>query len=67
MTSSFRGWLVLVTVFVPWSFAFAADNSAARPQIQSSNLRIEFDNRLRTRVVARFDGKEDGHGAVHSF
>ena len=29
-----------------------------RPQIEGANLRIEFDERLRSRLVARFDGKE---------
>ena len=29
-----------------------------KPQIQGGNLRIEFDNHLRSRVVALFDKKE---------
>ena len=33
-------------------------NPSARPQIQGANLRIEFDNHLRSRVIARFDNKE---------
>ena len=31
---------------------------SGKPQIQGGNLRIEFDNHLRSRVVARFDNKE---------
>jgi hypothetical protein len=30
----------------------------ANPQIQSANLRIEFDHSLRSRVIARFGGKK---------
>ena len=33
------------------------------PQIQGGNLRIEFDNHLCSRVVARFDKKETALGA----
>jgi alpha-galactosidase len=33
------------------------------PRIQSSNLRIEFDNNMRSRVVARLKGKEVPLGA----
>jgi alpha-galactosidase len=51
-------WMVLTTVFVASSFALAADVRTGRPQIQGANLRIEFDNYLRSRVVARFDKKE---------
>ena len=40
------------------SLAVAADSPAGKPQIQGGNLRVEFDNRLRSRVVARFDKKE---------
>jgi alpha-galactosidase len=31
---------------------------AAAAQIQSSSIRIEFDKNMRSRVIARFDGKE---------
>ncbi len=31
------------------------DGPTGKPQIQGGNLRIEFDNHLRSRVVARFD------------
>ena len=40
------------------SLAVAADSPAGKPQIQGANLRVEFDNRLRSRVVARFDNTE---------
>jgi hypothetical protein len=53
-----RSWIVLTTVFASCSLAAAADIPAGKPQIQGGNLRIEFDNRLRSRVVARFDMKE---------
>jgi alpha-galactosidase len=51
-------WIVLTTAFMSCSFAAAADIPAGKPQIQGGNLRIEFDNRLRSRVVARFDKTE---------
>ena len=40
------------------SLAVAADSPAGKPQIQGANLRVEFDNHLRSRVVARFDKTE---------
>ena len=40
------------------SRAGAADLSVDKPQIQGTNLRIEFDRNLRSRVIARFDNKE---------
>ncbi len=49
---------ILTTVFTSCSLAVAADILASKPQIQGGNLRIEFDNRLRSRVVARFDKTE---------
>ena len=53
-----RSWIVFSTVFASCSLAGAADISTGKPQIQGGNLRIEFDNHLRSRVVARFDKTE---------
>lgn len=50
--------IVLTTVFMFCSLAAATEAPAGKPQIQGGNLRIEFDNRLRSRVVARFDKAE---------
>jgi alpha-galactosidase len=50
-----RLWVALTIVFASWSPAAAADGPTGKPQIQGGNLRIEFDNRLPSRVVARFD------------
>jgi alpha-galactosidase len=52
-----RFWIVLTGMFTSWLFA-AAGVPASMPQIQGGNVRIEFDNRLRSRVVACFDKKE---------
>src|ERR1700758_3613468 len=41
-------WIVLSSAFVSGSLAAAADIPAGKPQIQGGNLRIEFDNRLRS-------------------
>jgi alpha-galactosidase len=53
-----RSWIVFITVFTSYSVAAATDIPAGTPQIQGGNLRVEFDNRLRSRVVARFDKTE---------
>jgi alpha-galactosidase len=57
-----RAWIVLATVFASCSFAAAADLPTGKPQIQGGNLRIEFDKRLGSRVVARFNNKETAMG-----
>ena len=51
-----RAWIVLVALLT--SYSLPATAQTARPQIQGANLRIEFDNHLRSRVIARFDNKE---------
>jgi alpha-galactosidase len=58
MRSAIKFGIVLTTVFACCSLAAAADIPTGKPQIQGGNLRIEFDNRLRSRVVARFDKTE---------
>ena len=50
--------IVLISMFAPCSFAVAADVPGGNPQIQGGNVRIEFDNHLRSRVVACFNKKE---------
>jgi alpha-galactosidase len=40
-----------------------AEIPTAAPQIQGANLRVEFDNHLRSRVIALFDNKETVLGA----
>ena len=52
------GWIVFSIVFPSCSLTAAANTPAGKPQIQGGNLRIEFDNRLRTQAVARFDKTE---------
>ena len=42
--------------------ASAADRPSDNAQIQSANLRIEFDHNLRSRVIARFDNKDTTMG-----
>ena len=51
-------WIALSIALVSGSPAAAADLPTGKPQIQGGNLRIEFDNHLRSRVVARFDKTE---------
>ena len=52
--SGIRSGIVFLALFMSCSFAVAAGN----PQIQGAHLRIEFDGRLQSRVVARFDKTE---------
>ena len=51
-------WVASSIVFASWSPAAAADPPTGKPQIQGGNLRIEFDNRLRSRPVALFGKTE---------
>ena len=51
-------WIISITAFTSCSLAVAANMPTAQPQIQGGNIRIEFDNHLRSRVVARFDKTE---------
>jgi alpha-galactosidase len=51
-------WMVLTGVLTSCCLAASADRTARMPQIESGQLRIEFDSRLRSRVVARFDKTE---------
>jgi alpha-galactosidase len=62
MTLKFRATIGSLVVLLS-SSALAADSSTANPQIQSANLRIEFDHSLRSRVIARFDNKDTTMGA----
>src|ERR1700730_11095951 len=50
-----RSWTVFTIAFASCSLTAAANIRTGKPQIQGGNLRIEFDNHLRSRVVARFD------------
>ena len=65
MTLNFRALIATLVIVLPFS-AGAADLHSDNPQIQSENLRIEFDHSLRSRVVARFDGKDTTMGAFTS-
>ena len=51
-------WIVFATAFAANSFVVGADAPSGNPQIQGGKIRIEFDRRLRSRVVACFDKKE---------
>jgi alpha-galactosidase len=50
--------IVLTAGFASCSFAVDADVPGGKPQIQGGNVRIEFDNHLRSRVVSSFDKAE---------
>jgi hypothetical protein len=55
-------WVVFRAVLTSYSLAAVADIPTGKPQIQGANPRIEFDNRLPSRVVARFDKTETAMG-----
>src|SRR3954453_4805300 len=59
-----RSWIVLTTLFTSCSLAIAGEIATSKPQIQGGNIRIELDNRLRSRVVARFGNKETVMGPL---
>src|ERR1700678_2935199 len=56
--SAIRPWIVFVALFTSCSLAVAADSPARSPQIQGTNLRVEFDTHRGSRLFARFDNKE---------
>jgi alpha-galactosidase len=54
-----RYWIVFTTmVLTSCALLATADIPTDKPQIEGANLRIEFDSRLRSRVVARFNKTE---------
>src|ERR1035438_5921360 len=63
MTLNFRAIIGAIAIMLSYLFcAIAADLPSDNAQIQSANLRIEFDHNLRSRVVARFDNKDTTMG-----
>jgi alpha-galactosidase len=67
MTKAFSSLLIFAAMLVVGQSTARPNQSAARhaslAQIQSRGLRIEFDQKMRSRVVARFDRKEVPLGA----
>ena len=58
---TFKVWAAAGTLAITLSSGLGAGVSgpaAGNPQIQGTNLRIEFNHNLRSRVVARFDNQE---------
>jgi alpha-galactosidase len=53
-----KAWLILTAVLMSCLLPTPAEIPTAAPQIQGANLRVEFDNHLRSRVIALFDNKE---------
>ena len=50
--------IVFTTVFASCLFAVDAHVPGGKPRIQGGNVRIDFDNPLRSRVVSGFDKTE---------
>jgi alpha-galactosidase len=57
-TSTTGLWIALILGLAVCSPRAVASGPAGTAEIQGGNLRIEFDNHLRSRVVARFDKME---------
>src|ERR1700732_70684 len=58
---TFKFWAAAGTLAIMLSSGLGTGVAApptGNPQIQGTNLRIEFDHNLRSRVVARFDNQE---------
>jgi alpha-galactosidase len=53
-----KAWLIFTAVLMSYLLPVPAEIPTAAPQIQGGNLRVEFDNHLRSRVVALFGNKE---------
>jgi alpha-galactosidase len=54
--SAIRFGIVFTTIFASCALAIAADTG--KSQIRGTNLRVEFDKQMRSRVVARFNNAE---------
>jgi alpha-galactosidase len=71
MTKTFLSIIIFAALLAAGQSTARPDRAATRstsvaadlPRIQSPNLRIEFDNNMRSRVVARLNGKEVPLGA----
>ncbi len=50
--------IIFTVALAAGSFAVAADVPSGNPRIQGGMIRIEFDNHMRSRVVACFDKRE---------
>jgi alpha-galactosidase len=59
-------WITVAIAVGSCAFSTALDAPTGNPQIQSGNLRVEFDKNLRSRVVAHFDKKETVMGPLSS-
>jgi hypothetical protein len=56
--------IVFIAVFAACSLPVVAHGDAATAQIEAGHLRIEFDRRLHSRVIARFDKTETALGPL---
>ena len=67
MTKACSSFLIFAALLVAGPSTARPDQSAglqaSSAQIESSSLRIEFDKNMRSRVVAKFDGKDVSVGA----
>ena len=67
MTKAFTSIVISAVLFAGNQCTARSNQTAASPaslaQIEGLNLRIEFDKNMRSRVIARFDGKEVPLGA----
>ncbi len=53
-----NSWKLLVVVFAVWLSNSCAPSAPEKPQVDGKNIRIEFNESLHSRVVAKFGGGE---------
>lgn len=53
-----KSWKMLVVVLVMWLASWSGASASQRAQADGRNIRIEFDEMLHSRVVAKFEGRE---------
>jgi alpha-galactosidase len=63
MKSAFSSVVIVSILLLVVRLAARPDQTAAPAFIESPSLRIEFDKKMRSRVIARFDGKDVPIGA----
>ena len=53
-----KSWKLLVVGLAVWLVSWSGPSASQRAQVDGKNIRIEFNESLHSRVVAKFDGKD---------
>ena len=57
-----KSWKLLVVGLAVWLVSWSSPSASPRAQADGKNIRIEFDEMLHSRVVAKFEGRETAIG-----